>query len=149
MKKIPNNIFFDEVTRLIEQGEAVTITVRGTSMTPCLRDGRDRVILAPFVDADLVRGTVVLFRYKGRHILHRIIRRTGDGLEIQGDAVPTTESATVADVVAVVKEIVRPNGHVIHNGSVRWRLIWVVGRCRRGLRKLLHALKHTVKDRVQ
>ncbi|MDR0907717.1 MAG: S24/S26 family peptidase [Rikenellaceae bacterium] len=147
MKKIPNNIFFDEVTRLIEQGEAVTITVRGTSMTPFLRDGRDKVILTPFEDADLARGAVVLFRHKERHILHRIIRRRGNSLEIQGDALFTTETATVTDVVAVVKEIVRPSGRVIRNGSVCWRYMWVISARRNGLRKLLHALKHRMMNK--
>jgi signal peptidase I len=144
MKKIPNNIFFDEVARLIEQGEAVTISVRGTSMTPFLRDGRDRVVLTPFSDEDLVRGAVVLFRYRDRHLLHRIIKRTGEQIKIQGDALFTTEAATVSDVVAVVKAIVRPSGHTIRSGSVGWRYMWVISARRNGLRRLLSPLKHAI-----
>jgi phage repressor protein C with HTH and peptisase S24 domain len=142
--KISNSAFFAEVEHLISLGQEVTITVRGTSMTPFLHNGRDRVVLVPFSERELTRGTVVLFRYKGRHLLHRIVRRTGEELEIQGDNVYTTEQATVADVVAVVRKVIRPSGHIIHNGSVRWRVIWVFSARRRGLRKLLSHMKHSV-----
>jgi phage repressor protein C with HTH and peptisase S24 domain len=144
--KISNSVFFAEVEHLISLGQEVTVTVVGTSMMPFLRNGRDRVVLVPFSEEELKRGAVVLFRYGGRHLLHRIVRRTGDALEIQGDNVYTTEQATVADVVAVVREVIRPSGHVIHNGSVRWRVIWVFSARRRGLRKILSALKRRMKN---
>jgi hypothetical protein len=144
MKRIPNSIFFEEVERLIAQGENVTIVVRGTSMTPFLRNGRDRVVLTPFSDGDLVRGAVVLFRYRGRHLLHRIVRHTGECFEIQGDAVLTTEKATLADVVAVVREVVREDGTVVRNGTAQWRRMWLCNLRKRQLRRLLSHLKHNV-----
>ncbi|MDR0907466.1 MAG: S24/S26 family peptidase [Rikenellaceae bacterium] len=145
---IPNDIFFDEVTRLIGQGEAVTITVRGTSMTPFLRNGRDRVVLAPFEDEDLVRGAIVLFRYGDRHLLHRIVHRNGQNIEIQGDALFTTERATVADAVAVVKAIVRPNNHIVRNGSVSWRLSCLVSSLHNSPRRLLYAIRSMIVKRA-
>ncbi|GHT17830.1 hypothetical protein FACS189429_2820 [Bacteroidia bacterium] len=107
MKIIPNNSFFSEIEKFISAGESVTIMVKGRSMMPLLRNGRDAVVLSPVDTKNLQAGQIVLFRHNDRHLLHRIVKTDGENLVIQGDGTRTTENATRADVVGVVTAIVR------------------------------------------
>lgn len=143
-KRIPNDIFFAEVERLIAEGQDVSLTLIGTSMRPFLQNGRDRVVLSPFSDRELVPGAVVLFRYRGNHLLHRIISRNGEQFEIQGDSVPHCEQATISDVVAIVKEVVRPNGRTIRNGSYVWDWIYRRHIRRKRTMRFLSRVKRTI-----
>ena len=64
---------------------------------------------------------VVLFRYRGKHVLHRIICREGERLLIQGDgSIVAKEECTVDDVVGKVVQICRPSGKEIPVGSWQW-----------------------------
>ena len=61
--QISNDIFFAEVERLLGEGGEVVITIRGNSMQPMLRDGRDKVVLVIFLTTMLiwlVNGTLHL-----------------------------------------------------------------------------------------
>ena len=73
---VPNDVFFGEVVDALGRGETVTFTVKGWSMFPFLRDGKDAVRIQK-ADAPLRKGDVILFRFRGRYVLHRIygIRR--------------------------------------------------------------------------
>ena len=51
-RSIDNGIFFREVERLLDEGDSVTIRVRGNSMRPLLRNGRDRIILKKATEED-------------------------------------------------------------------------------------------------
>lgn len=144
MKAIPNDIFFAEVERLIAEGREVRMKVNGTSMRPFLQSGRDTVVLAPFSNEELTPGTIVLFRHHGKHILHRIIARDGENLIIQGDSVPTTEKATIGDVVAIVKEVVRENGRVVRNDSAQWTRIYRRHLRKKRMMKFLSRIKRAV-----
>lgn len=72
-RSIDNGIFFREVERLLDEGDSVTIRVRGNSMRPLLRNGRDRIILKKATEEDLCKG--------GGHVvpLSRNILRTPCG----------------------------------------------------------------------
>lgn len=143
-RTIPNELFFAEVERLIADGQQVRITVRGTSMRPFLRDGRDSVVLGPFTDTELTAGAVVLFRHGGGHLLHRIVGRSGGCLELQGDASPSVEKAATADVVAIVREVVKEEGRSIRNGSGKWRRAFRHVRLKRWSSELLSRAKKAV-----
>ena len=66
---------------------------------------------------------LVLFRYRGSHVLHRIIKRTGDDLLIQGDgSIVAMEQCTVKDVVGRVTGICRPSGKVLSVNNWKWTL---------------------------
>lgn len=110
MKKIiPNEILLPEVARLIREGHTVTITVRGNSMNPFLVDRRDRVTLGSFTADDLQPGAAILARdLTGRIIFHRIIRRNGDTLTLQGDGnLAQTEEANTGQVMGLMTEAIR------------------------------------------
>lgn len=108
-KSIPNEILLPEVARLIKEGHTVTITVRGNSMNPFLVNGRDRITLGDFTSDDLQPGICVLARdTTGRIIFHRIIRRNGDALTLQGDGnLAQTEETTVPLVMGIMTEAIR------------------------------------------
>ena len=123
MKCIPNDVFFAWVESEIAEGHSVRIRLKGQSMFPLLRNERDEVVLYPCHEHDLHPMDVVLFRYQGRHVLHRILRREGDWLYLRGDgSYVAKEECAVSDVVGKVHEIIRPSGKVIPVDAWQWRL---------------------------
>ena len=142
MKPIANELFFAWAEAELAAGRSVRIRLKGTSMTPLLRDGRDEVIVVPCVESELKPMDVVLFRYRGAHVLHRIVCREGSRLLIQGDgSMVARERCVVTDVVGKVGSVIRPSGRVLSVSSWRWRLpslLW----CRLGIlrRPLLRCL---------
>lgn len=121
VKIIKNEALFADADEILSAGGNVSLRVKGHSMRPFLRNGRDLVELSPISAGALRRGMVVLFRHKGRHILHRIRRISGDRLTIKGDGNHRmTEYASREDVVAYVLAAER-DGQRIDYGSPRWR----------------------------
>ena len=123
--KINNDKLFDEIADLLARGRDVTITVRGGSMRPLLVDGRDRVTLRRPQPGGIRRGDVVLVRESGGGgvVLHRVVRRSGDSLVLQGDGNRVqTETAAVADVVGVAVSFTR-RGKTCSSRALSWRLL--------------------------
>lgn len=122
-KSIDNEVMLSKVAELIALGHTVTILVKGHSMNPFLRNGRDHVTLAPFKTSHLQPGVVVLAREKGsgRIVLHRIIHRKGDCLTLQGDGnVYGTEQTMAHLVMGQVTEMIRGTKHYAADGCI-WR----------------------------
>lgn len=128
MRRIPNEQFFLWIEDEIADGRSVRFRLKGGSMYPLLRDGLDDVILYPCKSEELRPMDVVLFRYKGKHLLHRIIRIDGNRLYLQGDgSIAAKEECLDSDVVGKVEEIVRPSGRTVSLNSWQWRfpsLLW-------------------------
>ena len=108
-RKIPNTDALKIIEESIKAGTTVQLTVRGNSMSPLLMDGVDVVRLRPFSPAELMPGVIILFRYKERFVLHRIIHISQPDshqnseaiITTKGDAMTKTETTTFADVIAV------------------------------------------------
>lgn len=99
--QISNDIFFAEVERLLGEGGEVVITIRGNSMQPMLRDGREKVVLRRYEGDELQRGDVMLFRYRGGYVLHRVVSINGERIVFAGDGnYKLYELATTKDIVA-------------------------------------------------
>lgn len=123
MKKvIPNEILLPEVARLIEEGHTATITVRGNSMNPFLVDRRDRITLGGFTSEDLQPGASVLARdTTGRIVFHRIIRRSGETLILQGDGnLLQTEETSVSQVMGLMTTAIRKDKEYLADSKV-WK----------------------------
>lgn len=145
MKQIPNDLFFTWVETEIADRRSVCFRLKGNSMYPLLRNGRDEVLLAPFSTDELQPMDVVLFRYKGAHLLHRIQHIEGDILYIQGDGTfVAKEECNRADVVGKVTHVIRPSGKRISVDNWRWKLpsyCWVhLGILRKPLLRILHVI---------
>ena len=111
MKTLSNDIFFAQVESEIAAGRSVRFKVKGHSMYPLLRNGKDEVTLSPLEKMPAVND-IVLFRYRGKHILHRIISIEGDTYTIQGDGIYLScEYCTCEEIIGVVT-------HIHKNGKV-------------------------------
>lgn len=143
MKTIANDIFFAWVEAELAEGRPVRFRLKGNSMFPLLRNGKDSVILEKCNLDTLKPMDVVLFRYKGNHVLHRILRRENNQLLIQGDgSFVAKEQCTVDDVVGKVVQVCRPSGKVLSVDSWQWRLPSRLWRLSNPLRVFLLRLGH-------
>ncbi len=121
-KSIPNEILLPEVARLIEGGHTATIVVRGNSMNPFLVDRRDRITLGGFTPEDLQPGASILARdTTGRIVFHRIIRRYGETLILQGDGnLAQTEETSISQVMGLMTAAIR-KGKKYPVGGKAWK----------------------------
>jgi len=126
MRLIPNNAFFENAEQLLSEGNNVELRLYGRSMQPYLRgDGREVIVVSPFSPEELVPGAIVLFRYYGKHLCHRIVRRKGEQLSIQGDGVVYyREHVSTADVIGIIRTVIRKNKKPISTQSRAARLYW-------------------------
>ena len=105
MKTISNDIFFSQVESEIASGKSVRFRVKGHSMYPLLRNNNDEVTLSP-LNKDPEILDIVLFRYRGKHVLHRIIACSGDTYTLQGDGVYLScETCSRKDIIGIVTHI--------------------------------------------
>ena len=86
-KTIPNIEALKIIEESIKAGNNIRLTVRGNSMSPLLLDDIDKITLLPFINEDLKKGDIILFRYgeapkigliklyarRGRILINRII----------------------------------------------------------------------------
>lgn len=122
MKNIPNDMFFAWVESEIAAGRSVRFRLKGVSMFPLLRSQKDEVVLAPCRAEELRVRDVVLFRYKGKHLLHRIIHIDNEKLSLQGDgSYIAKETCLREEVVGKMQALVRPSGKVIEVTNWRWK----------------------------
>lgn len=123
-KEFPNNLFFAEVERELHEKGVVTIPMRGVSMLPLLREGRDAVTLQSSAGDNLKKWDVVLFRHNGHHILHRYLGISGNQLCFRGDNLPDPgERCYAENVVAVVSNVIRNDSVPIPVDSLKWRFV--------------------------
>lgn len=111
-KIIPNSLFFSEVKAQISEGRKVVIPVKGNSMLPFIREGRDSVELAPCKDVEV--GEILLVRLdNGHYVLHRVWELRGESVILMGDGnVKGKEVCKRGQVVGVVSRIFRGEGVV-------------------------------------
>ena len=108
---INNDTFFADVLQVLCQGKRVTIPVKGFSMLPFIRGGKDLVVLEHAGDV-LKADDIVLFHIGpedgGRYVMHRILSIDGDAVDIMGDGVPYNhEHVQRNQILAKAVEIVR------------------------------------------
>ena len=114
---VDNDTFFADVLLMLDEGKRVTIPVKGYSMLPFIRGGKDLVVLEK-AGADLRADDIVLFRLGpragGRYVMHRILSIDGDAVDIMGDGVPKThEHVRRSQICAKAVEILRGGKRVV------------------------------------
>jgi signal peptidase I len=125
MKEVSQEWLFKEAKNFLSQGEKVIIRMRGKSMNPYLREGKDRVVLSPYRPEELQIGAIVLFTYRDKYILHRIIGRKGDCFVTQGDGIcKNTEIVQKQDIIAIVRTVIRPSGKEVSVRSWGGQAYW-------------------------
>ena len=143
MKQIQNELFFCWVESEIAEGRSVRFRSKGVSMYPLIRGDKDDILLIPCDREELKAMDVVLFRYRGRHVMHRIVRREGDLLILKGDGSYTAmEECSVNDVIGIVNAVIKPSGKFVSVESRRWKLpsfIWSkMGILRNPILRIIH-----------
>ena len=133
----------EEVRRMIGEGCAVTIRVRGGSMRPFIKGGRDSVrLISP---QSLRRHDIVLAKItEGYYVLHRIIKIADKQLTLMGDGnLETLEHCGEKDVIAKVEAIIK-EGREVSPAAMRerlrvalWLLLKPLYRCLLSVRKRL------------
>ena len=119
--QISNDIFFAEVEHLLGEGGEVVITIRGNSMQPVLRDSRDKVVLRRCEGDELQRGDVMLFRYRGGYVLHRVVGVDGERITFAGDGnYKLYEQALRTDIVARMVAYCK-NGRRVECSDREWQ----------------------------
>ena len=131
----------------IAAGGSVTIPVRGVSMLPILKEGRDSVILSP-IEKDLRKRDVVLYqRADGSYILHRIAQ-IGESYTCIGDAQFVFEKGIAYPQMIAVVTAIRRGDREIRVTAPIYRLcsaLWCASRplrhfAKRARRKLCRML---------
>lgn len=92
-KTIENGILFAEVISYLRKGHTTTIPVKGSSMFPFIVEGKDLVVLEGAEAGSPEGGPVkkvkvddiVLFVYRGMHILHRVTKIENGIVTFRGD----------------------------------------------------------------
>jgi len=126
MNVIPLNGIFENVEQLLSEGKSIELCFLGRSMQPYLRgDGSEIIVASPFLPNELIPGTIVLFRYHGRFICHRIIRRESENLLIQGDGViKAQEQSTIQDVIGIIRTIIRKDKEPVSTQTKSAQRYW-------------------------
>lgn len=106
---LPNEVMLDEVAHLLDEGREVVLVPKGNSMLPFIHGEVDKVVL---VKAETPRvGDIVLARFGGRYVLHRVIRVEGKHITLMGDGnINGNEQGTTDEVKGRVVEIITAKG---------------------------------------
>ena len=83
---VHNDEFFSQVLESLDNGLTATIPVKGFSMLPFIRGGKDLVTLEK-ATGEIKRDDIVLFYMGGRYIMHRVLKAEAGKYDIQGDGV--------------------------------------------------------------
>ena len=129
---INNEELFGQVVELLREGRQVTIPVKGASMLPFIREEQDLVVLEGFEKQGKAgssygvrRGDIVLFRYSGKYIMHRVLRVSEGMAFIQGDGVlKGKEKCGLQDVYGRVVKILRNGVKEVDPSSCAQRFLW-------------------------
>ncbi|MCD7738929.1 MAG: hypothetical protein LUH58_07820 [Lachnospiraceae bacterium] len=130
-----------DIAKLLSEGKAVQIFPQGYSMYPLFIPGRDEAVIIPADPGKLRRGDVVLYRREGGLlVLHRLRRRTEEGLYFAGDNQTQEEGPLKSEqVIGVLAAFVRKGRRVSVRNPV-YRLLSLLWMELMPVRGLLRAL---------
>lgn len=136
IKVLPNEVLLSQAAEFLSSGMEVLLPVKGNSMLPFIRSGKDLALLSKREKVE--EGDVVLaLESTGKYVIHRVIKVTPDGsLTLRGDGnLYGTESCRQEDVVGTVVEVRKPSGRVLFPRRVKsWQKLPVL------LRRVILAL---------
>ena len=145
MKNVSDEMIIGDAVRLVNEGMAVTLLVKGRSMLPFILGGIDSVVLTR--PGEIRPGDVVLARIDGRrYVLHRVMEVTEAGVELMGDGnLVGREVCRPEDVLARADEVVKGDGRQLRLDTPRLRRAARLWRRLLPLRRyLLFIYRHTI-----
>ena len=133
---VSNSVLISLAEEFLSEGMQVLLPLKGKSMLPFIRPGKDLALLDPKKDA--VAGDVILARTStGNYVIHRVIRVEEDGSYVlKGDGnLRATETCAPDGVIGMVVQVQRPSGKIHYPRRVRsWQKLPVL------LRRIILAL---------
>ena len=137
IKDFANIDFFTILESELHNRGKVRFRVKGISMQPMIRNDHDEVLLSELGNRKPEIGDICLFKFYGRHVLHRFKRMEGDVLYFQGDNVMVTEEhCKINDVVGIVTKVYR-DGKEVSPTSSKWHYLTKIHRSKYKFRLLL------------
>lgn len=129
INQVKSEVLFPVVIECLNSGQNAKITVTGNSMLPFLREFKDSVELTGVRFEQIKRGDIVLIRrYSGAYVLHRVLKKEQDCFYMVGDAQQWIEGPLYPDqLIAKVPRVWR-KGKEIDCESFLWKilsLIWL------------------------
>ena len=119
---IDKKTMMEEIRTLISEGRTVELTAKGYSMNPFIMHLRDQIVLGPWKDEEIRKGTLVLAKTDKGYVIHRVIRREGNLVTLMGDGnIGLTEQAEIKGIIARVYSIKR-KGRTYGTDGLIWRL---------------------------
>ena len=136
---VPVETLLPSALDFLKEGMSVVLPVKGNSMLPYIRGGRDQVLVCRMPSVQ--EGEVVLAHTtKGLYVIHRVIETGKDLLVLRGDGnLVGTEQCAPDQVLGTILEIQKPNGRKLDPVSVKgWQKLPIfLRRVILGLYKLL------------
>ena len=97
-------------TKLDKDGFIVS-DIKGVSMLPLLKQGKDRVILSK-INKPLNKYDVVLYKVNNKYILHRIIDINNDDYVIRGDNCINKEIINKTNILGILIAFYRKDEYI-------------------------------------
>ena len=107
--------------RVIEETGYLAYTIRGTSMRPLLREGKDVVLIEKPKEHWKKYDTVLFMRKNGQYVLHRIIKILDGKCWIMGDNCLSGEMVNDNQIIGIMT-FVKRDGKTISITDLRYRL---------------------------
>ncbi len=110
MKQVSDDQIIGDAVRLVQEGMAVTMLVKGRSMLPFILGGQESAVLTQ--PGEIKTGDVVLARIDDRrYVLHRVMDVSADRVVLMGDGnIRGQEVCRPEDMLARADEIVGADG---------------------------------------
>lgn len=128
---MPLEQLYPLIEELLSGGQEVFFTVRGNSMAPFLRDGRDQAVFAPPDGSAVRRGDILLYaRGSGQLVMHRVYAVEPTGvMTMLGDGQWTPEPGITPDHIrARVPRVIRRGRSITCRRSPldRLMILWML-----------------------
>ena len=118
---LPLKDIYPLIAETLGGGGEVYITVRGSSMSPFLHDGRDQAVFASVADRRIRRGDIVFYQRRGgQFVMHRVYSVDAEGtLTMLGDAQVALEPDIEPEqIIALSKAFIRKGKRIECNSFI-------------------------------
>lgn len=127
--EIPNAELIPVIVQQLEEGDTVTLPLRGRSMRPFLEDGRDKALLDKPKANPQVGDPVLAEIYPKHYVLHRIVKIEGDNVTLLGDGNLSPEHCKLSDIRASVTGFYRKGSNTLDRTDgekwIKYSKVWM------------------------
>ena len=133
------------ICKTLDSGRSVELSLKGQSMLPMIREGKDSVILSP-VTREIRKYDVVFYkRPDGSYVLHRVVKLCDDTVWCVGDNQFVVERGVPHSAIIAILESVRRDGALIEARGKRSMAYARIRTITRPVRYFLFRLKRKIK----